>query len=449
MKSPTKVIAIAAAFVTVASLAACSPDSGSGDGRIELRVATFPPGAEVAAYEAFEAQEKQFEALHPDIDIIGVEYNWTGPTFAAQLAAGSLPDVFVVPITDTQTLIANQQLGDVTKDLADLGYKENLNPVLLKEVSDSSGNVFGFPRQAYALGLHYNRDLFTQAGLDPDSPPQTWDEVREYAKQIADKTGKAGYATMASGNTGGWQLTAQATSRGGHIQSADGKTSTVDDPSIVSTLEYFKKLRWDDNSMGDNFLLDWGTINQEFAAGNIGMYTSGSDVYTALVRDFGLNPDIYGLTVIPTENGDNVLGGGDVAVIPPTLEGAKKDAAIKWIDWYYMQKLVNEDAAVQDAKTLADSGQPVGTPVLPVLDKATYEKSLTWIAPYVNVPVDQMKGFTERIFDMTPVPQPISKTQEIYAILDNLVQAVLTDQNADIKALVAKANQDAQALIDG
>ena len=43
--------------------------------------------------------------------------------------------------------------------------------------------------------------------------------------------------------------------------------------------------------MGSNFLLDWGTINQEFAAGNIGMYTSGSDVYTALVRDFGLDPD--------------------------------------------------------------------------------------------------------------------------------------------------------------
>ncbi len=449
MKSPTKVIAIAAAIATVASLAACTADNGGGDGRIELRVATFPPGADVAAYEAFAAQEKQFEKKFPNIDIIGVEYNWTGPTFAAQLAAGSLPDVFIVPITDTQTLIANGQLGDVTKELDGLGYKDKLNPVLLSEVSDQSGAVYGFPRQAYALGLHYNRQLFEQAGLDPDQPPQTWEQVREYAKQIAEKTGKAGYATMASGNTGGWQLTAQATSRGGSIQSADGATSTVDDAAVKETLEYFHQLRWDDNSMGDNFLLDWGTINQEFAAGNIGMYTSGSDVYTALVRDYALDPKVYGLTVIPTENGDNVLGGGDVAVIPPTLDGAKKDAAMKWIDWYYMQKLVDKDAAIQDAKTLAESGQSVGTPVLPVLDKATYEESLTWIAPYVNVPVDQMKGFTDRIFDMTPVPQPISKTQEIYALLDNVVQAVLTDRNADIDALLAQANKDAQALIDG
>ena len=44
MKSPTKVIAIAAAFATVASLAACSTGASS-DGKVELRVATFPPGA--------------------------------------------------------------------------------------------------------------------------------------------------------------------------------------------------------------------------------------------------------------------------------------------------------------------------------------------------------------------------------------------------------------------
>ena len=55
-------------------------------------------------------------------------------------------------------------------------------------------------------------------------------------------------------------------------------------------LEFLHDLRWEDNSLGSNFHLDWGTINQEFAAGNIGMYTSGSDVYTALVRDFSLEP---------------------------------------------------------------------------------------------------------------------------------------------------------------
>jgi ABC-type glycerol-3-phosphate transport system substrate-binding protein len=199
--------------------------------------------------------------------------------------------------------------------------------------------------------------------------------------------------------------------------------------------------------MGDNFLLDWGSINQEFAAGNIGMYTSGSDLYTALVRDFSLDPAVYGLTTIPMEDGGKVLGGGDIAVLPPSLDDATKDAAVKWVDWYYMQKLLNEDAAAADAKALADSGQAVGTPVLPVLDQATYEESLTWIEPYVNVPREQMQGFIDHIFEQTPVGEPKSHTQEIYALLDPVVQAVLTDENADIDALLAQADTDAQALL--
>lgn len=448
MKSPTKVIAIAAAFATVASLAACSA-GGADSGKTELRVATFPPGADQAAYDAFATQEAQFEEKYPDIDIIGVEYEWEGPTFTAQLAAGSLPDVFTVPFTDAKTLLENGQLADVTKEVTELGYADKFNPIILDAVKDADGNIYGFPRQAYALGLQYNRDLFEQAGLDPNSPPTTWDEVREYAKVIAEKTGKAGYATMTQNNTGGWQLTAQSVARGGFMQSDDGATSTINNPGTKATLQYFHDLRWEDNSMGDNFLLDWGSINQEFAAGNIGMYTSGSDLYTALVRDFSLDPAVYGLTVIPTEDGGKVLGGGDIAVLPPSLDDATKAAAVKWVDWYYMQKLLNEDAAVADAKALSEAGQAVGTPVLPVLDQATYEESLTWIEPYVNVPRDQMEGFISGIFEQTPVGEPKSHTQEVYALLDSVVQAVLTDENADIDALLTQADKDAQALIDG
>jgi hypothetical protein len=201
--------------------------------------------------------------------------------------------------------------------------------------------------------------------------------------------------------------------------------------------------------MGSNFLLDWGGINQEFAAGNIGMYTSGSDVYTALVRDFGMDASQYGLTIVPTDGDDpGTLGGGDIAVMSPAIDETTKAAGVAWIDWYYMQKLLNEDAAKADAKALADSDQAVGTPVLPVLDQETYEESQEWIKDYINVPVDQMKPFFDNIFTQTPVAEPKGHTQEIYALLDVVVQTVLTDQNADIDALLAQADKDAQALLD-
>ncbi|HWL78544.1 ABC transporter substrate-binding protein [Microbacterium sp.] len=456
MKSPARVLlAGVAAVATVGALVGCSTSSsgGSGEsGKVELRVATFPPGADAAAYEAFAAQEKQFEDEHPDIDIIGVEYEWEGPTFAVQLAGGSLPDVFTVPFTDSKTLLENGQLMDVTAEIKELGYEDAFNPIILDGVKDSDGNIYGFPRQAYAMGLHYNRDLFEQAGLDPDQPPTTWDEVREYAKKITDATGKAGYAQMAINNTGGWQLTAQTVARGGRTQvdNEDGSAeSTIDNAATKATLEFLHDLKWEDGSFGSKVDLDWGTINQEFAAGNIGMYTSGSDVYTALVRDFGLEPDVYGLAVVPIEGDDpGTLGGGDIAVISPTVDDATKAAAVEWIDWYYMQKLLDEDAAVQDAKTLNDSGQAVGTPVLPVLSRELYEESLVWIEDYINVPRDQMKPFIDSIWDQTPVGEPKKATQEIYALLDTVVQTVLTDENADIDALLAQAQADAQAILD-
>ena len=159
-----------------------------------------------------------------------------------------------MPFTDTKTLLENGQLMDVTKEVKDLGYADKFNPIILGEVQDDDGNIFGFPRQAYAMGLHYNRDLFTAAGLDPDQPPTTWDEVRADAKAIAEKTGKAGYATMTMGNTGGWQLTAQSISRGAEMQKDNGDgtyTSTLNNDGTKATLEYFHDLRWEDDSMGE------------------------------------------------------------------------------------------------------------------------------------------------------------------------------------------------------
>ena len=451
MKSPGKAaLAGFSALAIAATLAGCS--AGGSSGKIELRVGTFPAGADPAAYEAFEKQEADFEDANPNIDVIGEEYEWKGPTFAVQLAGGSLPDVFTVPFTEAKTLLENGQLADVTAQVEDLGYADKFNPVILEGVQDKDGKIYGFPRQAYAMGLHYNRELFTAAGLDPDKPPTTWDEVRAAAKTISQKTGKAGFATMTFNNTGGWQLTAPTVAHGGRTQVDNGDgtyTSTIDNPGTVAALEFYHDLRWEDNSMGSNFLLDWSAINQEFGAGNIGMYTSGSDVYTSLVRSNEQNPDDYGLTVLPQDGDDpGTLGGGDIAVVSPTIDGDTKAAAVKWIDYYYMQKLLNKDAAIADAEALVASDQAVGTPVLPVLDAETEAQRVGWIEEYINVPRDQMTPFIDNISTQKPVGEPKGKTQEIYALLDAVVQAVLTDRNADIDALLEQADKDAQEILD-
>ena len=158
---------------------------------------------------------------------------------------------------------------------------------MLATAQDAEGNIFGVPRQAYGIGLQYNRDLFTQAGLDPDKPPTTWDEVRAAAKAIAEKTGQAGYVQMSQSNTGGWQTTVATYARGGRMEQVNedgtrhldrqqprhqGRARVPQGPPLGGRL------------MGSNFLFDWGTSNQAFAAGQVGMYTQGADVYTSLVQ---------------------------------------------------------------------------------------------------------------------------------------------------------------------
>ena len=447
MRSP-KLVAAALAAATV--LTACGSDD-AGDGRTVVKIA-IDPGLEQGAVDAYNERVSQFEKANPDIDLQPQEYNWEATTFTAQLAGGTLPDVFTVPFTDGRGLIERKQVADISGLVAELPYARDFNPNVAGAGKAADGKMQAVPIAAYGQALHYNRTLFTQAGLDPDDPPSTWDEVRSAAKQIAQRTGQAGYAQMTKDNTGGWILTTLDYAYGGRTEKVDGDKaeSTLDTPEMRAVLADLRDMRWTDNSMGANFLYDWGTINQDFAAGRIGMYVSGGGNYGQLLTQNAVKPADYGVTVLPLADDEDagVLGGGTLAVVSANADDAVKAAGVRWIDFYYMEKLTDKDAAVLDAKALAESDAPVGAPTLPVFDKATYDEVLGWTAEYVNVPLDQMTPYTDNMFDQPLLTEPTRSTQEVYALLDPVVQSVLTDRNADIGALLVQAEADAQALLD-
>jgi multiple sugar transport system substrate-binding protein len=454
----------AAASVAAASVVAGGAVAGAQDASpaaspaashkpVTISVGVLRPGATQEAVDALNLQISQFEAKYPWVTVEPEEYNWTAPTFTAALAAGTLPDVFTIPFTDGKGLIEQHQIVNIDSRLRELPYIDKFNPSVLANGQDADGSIWAVPIAAYGMSLTYNRTLFKQAGLDPDSPPTSWDEVETAAKAIADKTGVAGFSEMATQNTGGWQLTTMTYALGGRMESvdADGKaTASVNNPQTKAALEYLKKLRWDDNAMGATFDYNWGSINQDFSGGQIGMFTGGSDLYTAMVQNNNLNPDDYGITVIPLADDPNagVLGGGTLAAVNVVTTDDQRDAAVDWIDFYYMNKLLTQEGAVADAQALQANNQPVGVPALPIFDKATYDQSQVWIKDYINVPTDQMTPFTSKIFDQPLVNEPALHTQDLYAALDPVVQAVLTDQNADIDALLDAANQQVQALLD-
>lgn len=450
MKSPrTRGLTGIALLSAGALLAGCAGGGSddSADGSTTVTVA-IDAGLEQEARDNFDARVEEFESRNPGINVEAQEYTWTATTFTADLAGGTLPDVFTVPFTDGRGLIANQQIADISNLFEKLPYAADFNPNAAQAGQAEDGSQWAIPIAAYGQALHYNRTLFEAAGLDPDAPPTTWEEVREDAKAITDATGEAGYATMTAGNTGGWILTSLVDAFGGRTESADATEPTIgSDPAVKEALEYLHDLRWDDNSMGSNFLYEWGTINQDFASGRIGMYVSGGGNYVNLITQNALNPDEYGVTVLPLQGEDpGVLGGGTLATVSPSSSEAEQAAAVKWIDFYYLAKLTDEDVALDTVELVASLELPVGVPELPVFNQEQFDEYQSWIAPFVNVPLEQMSPYIEGSGNQPLVGEPRVATQDVYALLDTVVQAVLTDKNADIDQLLAGAQTQAESL---
>ena len=323
----------------------------------------------------------------------------------AALAAGTLPDVFTIPFTDGKGLIAQDQIVDIDARVRALPYADKFNPNVLVNGQDDAGKIFAVPTQAYGMSLTYNRTLFTQAGLDPDKPPTTWDEVRAAAKTIAEKTHIAGFARWRPQNTGGWQLTTFTYALGGRMETtgSDGKvTATVNNAATKSALAAAQGHPLDGRLDGLDLRLRAGARStRRSRPARSACSLGGSDLYTAMVQNNSLNPADYGVTTIPLAEDPNagVLGGGTLAAV--NVATTRPSATRQSLDRLLLHEQANtQDGAVADAKALVANKQPVGVPALPIFDKATYDESQTWIKDYINVPTNQMTPFTTQ--DLRP-----------------------------------------------
>lgn len=144
----------------------------------------------------YERMIKEFEQKNPTI---GVKYEVITQMFheniLASFGAGVAPDVFYVDSSWAPIFIDKGALYPIS-DLADQSFIDKFYPFLL-EPFKKNGKLYGLPKDWSMLALFYNKKLFEQAGLT--KPPETWEELEEYAKIIADKTGKPGLAIYLGG----------------------------------------------------------------------------------------------------------------------------------------------------------------------------------------------------------------------------------------------------------
>jgi ABC-type glycerol-3-phosphate transport system substrate-binding protein len=439
--------AVALGAIALSGLAACAPSEPSGP--VELVIGQRPAAAEEARRALFDAKVEEFQAAHPEYTVTAVEDGWDAQTFAARLAAGDLPTVIDVPFTEIRGLIERGQVADITDAVVETGVTDILNPQIVGLVSQDD-RYYGVPTSAYAMGLIYNRSVFEAAGLDPDAPPTTWDEVREAARQITEATGQYGFAQVTTDNQGGWVLGAQIASRGGLLVNAAGDEVVFDDAPATESLELLHDMRWVDGSLSPNGLLTANELAQSFAAAQVGMFVLQSVAYQPLTELLGFPADDFGFGAMPTEKAGDApvtLSGGAIDIVRPDATAAEITAAVEWISFYRLGQFQSEDAAIAHAEALASQGSAVAIPGLPVVTADIYEQYLEWISAINNVPVGNFAPYLDRVAEQLVQSEPSAHGQDIYAALDPVVQAVITDENADIATLLSDASAAAQSVL--
>ncbi len=127
-------------------------------------------------------------------------YNDMLDKLRVSLRANQGPDAGTIVIQWCPELAASGALSEI--NLADFGYKpENFWPGALKSVT-WNGKLYGIPTNNETMAFIWNKDIYQKAGLDPNKGPETWEDVKNFSKQIKEKTGKAGYGMVAKLNAG-------------------------------------------------------------------------------------------------------------------------------------------------------------------------------------------------------------------------------------------------------
>ena len=143
-----------------------------------------------------------WKATYPNIetDAQNIDYNQLLDKLRTALLGNAAPMVLRLQILGGIEFSSKGYFQELKPE--DVGYSSaDFWPGALK--SDTyEGKVYGIPTNNETMAFIYNAKIFKDAGLDPESPPKTWDDVVAYSKQIHDKLGIAGYGMVAKQNAG-------------------------------------------------------------------------------------------------------------------------------------------------------------------------------------------------------------------------------------------------------
>ena len=246
----------------------------------------------------------------------------TAPALSIQQAAGDYA--------------ANGQLVAIDDifDRTDLD-RDDFIPAVLDQCY-LNGKLYGLPFQLSSTFLYWNKDLFEAAGLDPETPPKTWDEMYEMGMKISDPDNNI-YGGGFYLNNGMFIDSVCISNGGGFVggSAEEGFTSLFTDPSTyeanLESLNWYKKML--DDGVVPAYQQDENVAM--FLAGTCAMMTNGGWM-VAGCNDNNLN---WGISLLPAgSKGIAQVGFPMSLVVMKGTEGRELEACYQFMTYWQNNK---------------------------------------------------------------------------------------------------------------
>ncbi|MCZ6767071.1 MAG: extracellular solute-binding protein [bacterium] len=210
----------------------------------------------------------EFEAANPGIDVELEQLTWQSglEKIQAAIASGTQPDLCELG----STWLPRFSYEGVLEDLTDV-HLAIADDFIMWESAIWQGKVYGLPWVQGSRALFYNTDLFEAAGLDPEKPPKTWDDLLKAAMRI-NQLGEDVYGfglNLGERYVLYKKFMAFAWGNGGAILAPDGSV-VFNSPENLEALEFYRKLA--EYSLKEK----QEVLDHTFRNGKLGMQISGA-----------------------------------------------------------------------------------------------------------------------------------------------------------------------------
>lgn len=255
----------------IAGLAGCGGTTGSGgdNGTTEVTLWTLFAGGDG---QAMKTLVEDFNAAHDDVQInrerqpFDEYYN----KLFTSMTGNQAPDIAIIHVDQLQRFTDGlQPIGDrISSDTPD----QYLESVWAQTEVD--GDRLALPLDTHPNGLYYNKDIFEEAGLDPESPPQSYEEFRSVADTITQETDALAFSPEPYMKYWVRQYMAWLESRGSSLLSEDKSSAAFDNEDGVALAEFYSDITGDWGYDESNTAENRGT--KAFRSGDMAMTVNGT-----------------------------------------------------------------------------------------------------------------------------------------------------------------------------